>query len=284
MKFATILADDQPHQQEFAAHMAIGLSRHDFRVAIEHPTRGAIGRADLVACWGVKHGKAWEWRKRYGRDVLVMERGALEPRREWTSFGLNGLAGHGAYAPVVDGGARWRRHFESRMQAWRTLPPTAPAVICGQCKGDAATAGVDLDAWAQRTTDALASIGRPVLYRAHPVEWERGNRYVPMGARAVAPASALAASCAHYGAGLVVTWNSTAAVEAVLAGFPTVAYDAGSMAWAVTSHDATATPVQPAREKWAGRLAWTCFSVDEIRRGVAWAALKPVATVEADAA
>ena len=67
-------------------------------------------------------------------------------------------------------------------------------------------------------------------------------------------------------AGLAITLNSSVAVDAVLAGVPTVTMDEGSMAWDVTGH----TPdeiLKPARLPWLHWLAWTQWSHDEIREG-----------------
>lgn len=69
---------------------------------------------------------------------------------------------------------------------------------------------------------------------------------------------------------LAVTLNSSVAVQAVLAGVPTVTMDGGAMAWDVTGHhpDDVRTPE---REPWCHWLAWTQWSDDEIRRGDPWA-------------
>lgn len=72
--------------------------------------------------------------------------------------------------------------------------------------------------------------------------------------------------------GLAVTLNSSVAVEAVLAGIPTVTMDAGAMAWDVTGH----TPdeiVKPPRLPWLHWLAWTQWTHDEISEGTPWAHL-----------
>lgn len=72
--------------------------------------------------------------------------------------------------------------------------------------------------------------------------------------------------------GLAVTLNSSVAVEAVLAGVPTVTMDEGAMAWAVTSHRPEQI-VKPARLPWLHWLAWTQWNYDELSEGRPWAHL-----------
>jgi hypothetical protein len=69
--------------------------------------------------------------------------------------------------------------------------------------------------------------------------------------------------------GLAVTLNSSVAVEAVLAGVPTVTMDEGAMAWAVTSHDPAET-LRPVRSEWLAWLAWTQWRWNEIEAGKPW--------------
>jgi hypothetical protein len=68
-----------------------------------------------------------------------------------------------------------------------------------------------------------------------------------------------------------VTLNSSVAVDAILAGVPTVTMDVGAMTWDVTSHH-PAEVTKPPRLPWLHWLAWTQWSHDEIREGK-WAHL-----------
>jgi hypothetical protein len=76
------------------------------------------------------------------------------------------------------------------------------------------------------------------------------------------------------GAAQVVTYNSTAGVETVLAGVPTVATDQGAMAWPMCTHLVDAKPLRPDRTEWMHKLAWTGFRPREIESGFMWAHLK----------
>jgi hypothetical protein len=74
------------------------------------------------------------------------------------------------------------------------------------------------------------------------------------------------------GAHAIVTFNSNAAVDAVIAGIPAFAMDQGSMAWDVTEHDLARIeqPIRPDRDQWAAELAYTQWTQDEMARGWAW--------------
>ena len=71
--------------------------------------------------------------------------------------------------------------------------------------------------------------------------------------------------------GLAITLNSSVAVDAVLAGVPTVTMDEAAMAWDVTAH--TPDVIKPARLPWLHWLAWTQWNHDEISEGTPWAHL-----------
>ena len=69
---------------------------------------------------------------------------------------------------------------------------------------------------------------------------------------------------------VMVTWCSTSAVEAVLAGVPTVAFDEYSVAWDVTSHDLIEEPWRGDREQWCYDLAYRQWTKGELAGGAAW--------------
>jgi hypothetical protein len=198
-----------------------------------------------------------------------MERAHLPPRMEWTSCGFNGLGNRGTYAKVEDGGARWRQHFGHLEQPWTDRD--GYTLICGQVAGDAAICGCDFRKWAQAAADTALAAGRDVVYRPHPFAYKhQHDRWHPKGSRfSVAPlAEDLAGACQ------VVTYNSTAGVETVLAGVPTVATDQGAMAWPMATHAVSDALARPDRTAWMQGLAWTGFKPREIESGFMWEHLK----------
>jgi hypothetical protein len=67
----------------------------------------------------------------------------------------------------------------------------------------------------------------------------------------------------------LVTWSSAAAVTAVLAGVPVLVESQDCVARPMSGQDIGALPT-PDRENWAGILADNEWSLDEMRKGIAW--------------
>lgn len=221
---------------------------------------------DAVCTWGWKRGKRIVTRG--SLPVLVMERGFIGDRFKWTSLGWNGLNGRAAFgtAPTwrPDYAARFWKHHD--MHGWRDRP-NGYALLMGQVAGDAACDGVNLPHFYATTLDTLRRAGYEVRFRAHPL-----GGAAPVGVRRWLIGGTLAEALA--GAQFAVTWNSNAAVDAVLAGVPAVALDQGSMAWQVASHSLDNPVTMPVREGWAYNLAWKQWLPEELADGTAWRTIR----------
>lgn len=245
------------HQQVAAAQMAAGLARHGLAVRWnEHRP------CDIAIVWG---GRQRERVAGEAGHVLVMERGHVGDRMTMTSCGWDGLARRGRYPLAMDGGARWRARYGELMRPWTHRE--GYALVLGQVSGDAALGGLDVLAWAGEVATDLRGRGWDVRFRPHPLA-QSGL----LGVRRIGGTLEQALA----GAAFCVTFNSTSGVEAVLAGVPTIALDAGAMAWPVASHAVGERLVRPDRELWAHDLAWTQWSPEEISNGEAWAHLWPL--------
>jgi len=256
------------HHRLHAKAMADGLARHGVTVGM-----GGLHEpepCDVAIIWGARHPRILE----SGRPVLIMERGHVGDRMRYTSLGWGALGRRGRYPQAPDGGARWERLWGQLLQPWSERP--GYALVLGQVDGDAALNGLDVLAWAHEVSAALLDRGWDVRFRPHPLAQPKGPTGIPIAAGTLADALG--------GAALCVTFNSTAGVEAVLAGVPTVTLDAGAMAWPVATHALDVPPARPEREAWAHDLAWTQWSLDEIAAGDAWAAVGPLAEVSRHAA
>ncbi len=265
---AVIHSDHSEHQRQHAEWMAAGMRAHG--VTVEAAGFDCPTDADVVVVWGWRQHRVILAAKQAGRPILVMERGHIQPRMEWTSCGWGGLQNHAVYPFVDDGGFRFMANFGAQFQP--ATPGNAYVLVCGQVDGDASIGSLDIKSWAQAVTDDLARRGHWVTYRPHPLSVKQGENWCPNGARF--SAARLAADLAMAKA--CVVYNSTAGVEAALAGVPVVALDKGSMAWPIASHSVTApfrTPTQKERVAWAARLAWTQWTPAEILSGEAWAVI-----------
>lgn len=253
-----------PHQQELASSFLLGLRKHGIDAGVYPP--GQAPRTDVVVCWG------WAVRKSLGerkdQRFLIAEAGYFdnpEPRLRWVSLGWDGLNGRADFRNENSPVDRWQK-IGVPMRRWRQTGDSI--VLIGQTPGDQALAAINLEVWLKSTIEAIkaACPGQPILYKPHP---RLGGEHGLKGISETIGGTIQEAAENAFG---FVTFNSTSAVESVLAGIPTVAMDQGSMAWAVTSHE-IGEWVRPARKQWCYDLAYSQWSHTEIQSGSAWAHL-----------
>ncbi len=207
---------------------------------------------DFAVVWGKKN----EHRAN-GRPWLCLEAGYINgntgdyhvDRRRFISTGWCGMHGR-AYPTPVRPSDRWDA-LNIELVPWRM--GGRYALILGQHPGDAASAGCRPD----EITEQALSVYDKVRVRPHPL--------LNPNLRTLADDL--------EGARVAITWNSTAAVEAVIAGIPTVTLDEGSIAWPVTSHVVGET-YTGSREMWCYNLAYRQWTHDELRSGEAWETIK----------
>jgi hypothetical protein len=245
-----------PHQRQTGEWMREGLERHGIEATFAEPQKPVA--CDLAIVWGHRWKHIHKRQRLMGRDYLVMERGYFRDRMHFTSLGFNGLNGRADFLKNGADGSRWAKHG-LEMQPWHG---GSYSLVIGQVPGDASTEHADICAWYELV---LEDAPKPIYFRHHPLSGIPGIH-------------AQVLDCplheALAGAARVITFNSNTGVDAALAGTPVVAYDRGSMAWAVASHDVGAKDITPDRTRWAHELAWCQWTPDEIQSGEAWAHLK----------
>jgi len=261
-----VLLDDNAHASPYIEAFGRGLTRHgqDF----SRQVGGAPPDADLVVFWGHRKLMVINKQRAAGHDYLVMERGYVGARFEYTSLGFNGLNGRADFLNDTVPDDRLYL-FINLMRRWRGLKGRYWAIM-GQVAGDASLAGCDIYNWYQ---DIIADIkGRstqPIVFRPHPLSRQYSS---PMGSslRTGRLSDILADAKA------VITYNSNSGVDAILAGVPTMAQDRGSMAYAVACHkfEDLADTGEPDRKTWLQRLSYCQWSSAEIADGIAWQHLK----------
>lgn len=269
LRKAVVHAHPQMPHQLFAANiMTAGLKRHG--IEVEAAPYNTLQEADVIVTWGWRQDAVIDAARAKNIPILVMERGNIQPREEWISCGWNGLGNRAIYAPSL-GPERWETFFAHHLRPWK---PTLEgfSLVCGQIPGDKALRGQDIVGWSKKIIEELLALNREVRFRPHPQAnifgevWRPHNVMVLEGSLAEA----------FLNASEVSTFNSTVAVEAVLAGISTVTFDLGSMAWDVTRYCLEEPKVFPDRAMWCEKLAWTQWSSDEIKNGEAWEALQAV--------
>ena len=249
-----------PRLEAFAA----GLVRHG--IAPAFATRGMAVDCDLAVIWSHKETAVIDRQRAAGRDYLVLEQGFVGDRARWTSAGFNGLNGRADFVNKGSPPDRWHGLFADLMRPWRVQGSGQYILFLLQVPGDAAISMVDYAPWVARTIRALETLhGLPVFVRHHPV-----GRFPQISHPEIKGDLVAALENAEF----AVTFSSTAAVDAVLAGVPTITMDPGAMAWPVTGHDLAVQPPRAPREQWAHDLAYAQWADFEMRRGACWDHLK----------
>ena len=181
------------------------------------------------------------------------------PRRhEYTSLGFNGLNGRAEFYQDGVPSDRGQRFYDL-IQPWQQVGFDGDYfLICGQVLGDASLAHVDYPAWVNALP--VEHAGKPVLFRPHP-----------LGSDFVIPHETLGGdlAAALEGAQAVWTYNSTSAVDAMLAGVPVCVADRGSMVYSAAAHEMGFGHWMN-QHHLVDELAYCQWTVGEIEDGTAW--------------
>lgn len=262
MKAVFVTDRSKAHHESAATMVWCGLDRHGVSVVTARHNSDIshlIAEADFAICWGWRIGR----KLAPALPTMVLERGYIGDRMSWTSIGWNGLNGKALFPQWTPTPAAVKRRdlMRHHMKPWRTRID-GPAVIMGQVRGDLALEGcLDYMGWLDDAARELSTRG-PVAFRPHPSDLS-----IPTPKHAERLHGSLADALAQ--ANHVVTWNSNAAVDAVLAGVPTVVMDRGSMAWQVAHHGGNSNACRD-REWWFAHLTMAQWSPEEIARGDFW--------------
>lgn len=266
MKTAKLFLANGDHQHQHRTWVAEGFKKVGWDV--RYPADDNDVSTDLLVMWGWRRPDLVEKAEQAGIPIMVLERGHLHPRMEWTSIGFNGLGGMGTYCPAMDAGERFQKHWGHLVKEWKA--EDGRVLVMGQRNGDASLHGLDFWSWARMTCWGYAERGFDVVYRPHP----GANPFdIPSG---IWGEAGVPIEEALERSSLCVTYTSTSGVEAALSGVPVVTCHPGAMARPVSSHGVMADPVRPPREAWMRDLAWTQFTPEEIRNGFALDCVLPV--------
>lgn len=264
MKTAIVVArgPKQNHQHSWGALFAEGMCKHSWNAQLS----ALPGECDLLVLWSARQQSAIRAQLARGGKVCILERGYVGDRFAWTSVSFGGgLNGHGVFHGPFDDGSRWQRNFPDYMKPWQEHSE-GYVLLIGQVRTDFAVRGIDTLAWYSKAAAELRAHHHEVFFRQHPDEVRR--RIMPQRIPG-APNIGGTLEEAMSGARRVVTFNSNAAVDSILAGVPTVATDQGSMAWEVSGHKVS-EEIVPDRQKWAKALAWKQWKMEEFKSGDCW--------------
>lgn len=227
----------------------------DTLVALGEPAPVAV-----ASNWGM----ALELYKAGYERVALCECGYLGNRNYWCSLSLDGLNGRGIH---VEGPER----PPPALEPWRGARE-GYALLLGQIPEDWAVRVALKDRpyadWMREATLVLERYGFTVRYRPHP---EVSMRDLTLTKQPPSLREEL------DGARIAVTLNSTAAIEAICMGVPTVTWDRrGCMAGAVSSEcgGLWLKDEPPHRRAWVNRLARLQWNMEELADGSAWRAMR----------
>lgn len=199
---------------------------------------------------------------RQRKPIVIVERGFVK-RDEYYGVALNGLNGLGYFGPSDCPSDRWDA-LDTEIKPWRTGGDYI--LICGQVPWDASVQHTDHLAWCNHVAKTIESnCDIPVRFRPHP-EVKELDYGLKSSMRSWYEDLA--------GAKSVVTFSSTSSALAVLEGIPIFTLDPGSIAYGIGNKELTEAllfePETLDREQWAYDLAYSQWTEDEMREGLAW--------------
>jgi hypothetical protein len=241
-----------------------------YEVTDYHPVDVAIvfgvGKKSVPVSW--PRGRVIQEQRARGKKVIVIEKGFVR-RDEYYMAGFNALNGRADFYNANSPSDRWEA-LDVTLAPLREPADNQAIVVCGQVPSDASVQNVDIIAWCGKCIAEIRKrTKRQIIFRAHPLAKKR----TPAMLGAINSDRSYEEDLKNAWA--VVTFNSNAAVEAVIAGVPAFSFDRGSMALPVTSQtlNLIETPYFPEdkhRKTWASNLAYTQWNEDEFRLGMPW--------------
>lgn len=228
--------------------------------------------SDIAVIFGVRksrvpvswpRGEIFRQQRQNNLDVVVLETGYMnrgDGENHHYAAGFNGLNGRADFRNKGMKPDRWEK-LGVNLKPWAKGDHI---VLCAQVPWDASVDHVDYMAWLGEAADALRAINRRVVFRPHPM--------ANLGPIPGFEYSTKPIVNDLVGAHCVVAFNSNSTVEGVIEGVPAVVCDKGAMAWDVAGHSLgeVAAPPMEDREAWAADLAYSQWTLDEMRSGEAW--------------
>jgi hypothetical protein len=216
-----------------------------------------------------------------------------DSENQYWRIGVNGFLNQDADWPVLneeDADLRLEK-LGIRWSGWNSNP-NGHILVALQLPGDASLRGIDINDWAYRTImDIRKRTDRFVIVRNHPLASQRAfgdheelaRKLLLAGVQNIRFSDGQIVPWSHdlEGAYCTVTYTSGLAIDSVLSGIPTIAYDAGNFAWGISSrlvrdiNDIKMVPKEQIRA-WLRNLAGCQWSGDEMRDGTAWRHLLPI--------
>ena len=265
------------HHHKAIDNFITGFGKENHDVHRFSPSSLPSGSYDICICWGLTQ---MEKLKKFAtiKNFIIIENSYLNnvqgKEKEWVSLGWNGLNGRANFCNKNSPNDRWKKHFDDgRLKEYTDGDYI---LIPLQINGDQSLKYLG---WGVNYQTICESIRKhtdlPIVIRDHPT---RPNTQPKIeGVKNVKYADfKLPIQTAIGGAKCVVTINSNAGVDSVLAGKPVISLDKGSMVWDISEHDFKSinSPKFHDRTQWCNNIAYAQWHPKELKSGEAWEHLK----------
>jgi len=213
--------------------------------------------------------RVFEFQKEHDKEFLVLERGFVK-REKYNSVGYNHQNGYADFKNEFMPPDRWKE-TEEKIKPYRS--EGKHILLCGQIPHDTSVQDIDYNNWLNKIPQEIAKYtDRPIIFRQHPLV----RNSSALNGVSYSHNKYLFQDLANCWA--VVSYNSNSLVDAALAGIPGFASDKSCMAWEVSNHDLSKLEnpdLSFNRERWAYDLAYSQWSLEEMKEGKAWEHLLP---------
>ncbi|MFA5490733.1 MAG: hypothetical protein WC284_16255 [Candidimonas sp.] len=206
------------------------------------------------------------------KDIIIIETPIYRGLRQiYWRVGYNHVSRKADFRNKNCPSDRWKS-WKVKLKNWKR---GKYIIVCGQLPGDYSLDGIDIDEWCENTIREIKlRTNRPIIFRPHPRYYEKRSKICfDLQSASISKISLEEDLNRAY---CFVTYSSGSAVDAVINGTPSISLSESNMAWDVSFHslDDLDKMTYKDRTQWAYNLAYTQWTTDEIRKGLAWKHLR----------
>ena len=247
------------HSRMYEQAFAEGLRSHGHDIRF-HPWHNKIyHHIDMGVIWGINNHLLVKHLDNVGIPLVVLERGYIGNRKEWTSCGFDGLNGRANFNNKHSDSRRLH-HISDYVKPIKKVLGDYNLLV-GQVASDASVKHINYHRWLDDAAKTIKKTSRntPLYFRPHPLEKEP---HIPTSIDKVLIGTL---EKAIDGARCVYSFNSNVGVDCTLAGVNHSCADEGSMVYKVNLSQ---------RRQWFKNMSYTQWRLSEMKSGETWNHLK----------
>lgn len=238
-----------------------------------------------VIMWSPRNGQpdraraARAIRNLHGKNLLIVETPIIRSVKAWhfrVGFDHAHRGGRFRSADMPDDRAT---AMGLKLEPWKT--EAGPIVIAGQLPNDFSLDGLDINEWVLDVASHVQRMSRyPVIIRPHPLDLSPD--WIFAGSSLGVEVSRETVQHDLARAGTWIAYTSGSAVDAVMAGVPTICMSEANFAREVSSHSLKYLdkPWTGDRAQWLANLAYAQWTRDEIGDGLCWRSIRTLVESE----